>query len=408
MQHVRTDTAFAALAAAAFGFAGCASVPTKPARFVFVLDGKAIDASITPVGHDGAPQCGDVAWISGPRIVLDEPGAYELERDRAAARGDRLWAVHGGTRRLVGLEVKEPEDVADLVDSDWHDLRGVEFECWDPAFVSRLAAIDARRCLVTFRHFTHFERLPPLPAHLRYLDLHYSHVDQLADLARLDELRFLVLPHREEVTSVDWATALPCLRHLDLTGTAVHDLTPLGCHPTLHTVLAAHAPITKLPATRMPSLRRFVAHSSGCPDGEAARFRALQPRTAIAMTRGEMLAAAVHAATSLRIRTGCTVDPRPTDRVVYTTDRPDEIAELVGLVRMFEGYCGESSVPGCDRFSCEFLSPTGDRLLLLGYGDIYVRSSLWDDAGLDESCRAPLRRWFEQRGLGEWLPPDNR
>lgn len=380
---------------------GCAAAPVG---YSFFLDGQPCTPSFTAVeGTPGSPREGDLLSIGGGDMVLDAPGAYHFETDPAhrEAYDRRLWRVDGGTRRLVAMALERSDRALDLTAGDWATLRGLEFQGWDAAMAPCLLRVDAARCLLSFTPMARFPELPPLPRALRYLDLHWAEGAGFVGVQELTDLRLLRVPAKTTIATVDFAARLTALRYLDLEGTAVRDLTPLGGHPSLRTVLAPCTPIERLPDRGMTALRQLVAYASGCPEVEAARFAALVPAARVVVTCRAMLLEAVAGAVRLRIRTGSTCHPSPEDREVHVTERAEEIAQLLELLRPEEDYSPGWVVPGCGQFTLEFQDARGRLLLEVGLlGTGCVRSGrIWNTpVMLAHAVCEPLREWLRARG----------
>jgi hypothetical protein len=374
----------------------------EPTGYTFTLDGAPCTPTVTTIeGSAGEPRAGDVVSVIGFRMVLDAPGHYAFTTE-GEPLVRRMWCERDGLRTLALVDLRAAAEVEDLTAADWLSLRGLRFQAWNEDLARCLDRIDGARCVVQFDRSARPERLPTFPRQLRYLALPRLEAAGLHGLADLHDLVYLTLPWQQEITTVDWIAGLPLLRHLELEATGVTDLAPLGGHGRLRTVLAPSTPITQLPTVRLPQLERMVAYASGCPAEEAARFRALQPGAQIAMTFRDLLVARLQPAAGLRIRTGSTCHPKPNETVVYASDRPDEVAALVGLLRTREAYSRPYSVPGCEPRVLQFLDAHGELLLEVGlFESMALRCyDLWNKpVSLDPDHREPLRRWLTERGV---------
>lgn len=377
-------------------FAATAAVPAQQA-YEFLVDGERDEVHFVAVeGPRGKPSPGDVAWVGGFEFVLERPGLVQLWRV-----GRDLYESDGDARVLVGLYVDDASRPTTLSNAQLGRLRSIEFACWEPGFAELLAKVDPARCFVRFAPPARLDDLRALPAGLRHLDLQYGAIDDLDGIERMRELRFLRAPGEPTVDSVAPIARLCELRYLELESTGVRDLTPLGGHPTLRSVLLAHTPIEKLPAA-MPALTDLVAIDTGCPADEAARCRARNPRARVVTTRRELLLEAVADAAHVRLRTGCTGHPSEQDRELCTIADRGEIESLVALLRTAERYAPLRVVPGCEEHTLEFRAADGHVLLELGvFTDGMLRSfPLWGitPASVPDDARAPLRAWLEAHG----------
>ncbi|MFO1030161.1 MAG: hypothetical protein U1F60_03715 [Planctomycetota bacterium] len=394
-------------------FAAACRVPVAAPDYRFEYDGMPMRADFVPVeGDGGSPLPGDV--LQWPDLVLDEVA----EQAYVTAPGNRVFRRTSTGQHLVFIEVRDACDLAALSDGEAGGLRGISFSSWDSSIARELERVDARRCLFTFWPLSAVVDLAELPAETRYLNMHYSESVDPAGFARFKELRFLAVPQRGFIPegepppeddspgpgiAVHWTKDLPELRWLDLDGVA-SDLRPLAGHPRLRTVLAAHCRITAMPTESMPELREFLAPFSDCPGAEVERMRRLHPEARVRTTPREVLLDCVGSATSLRLRTGASCHPRPSDRVVYATEDPAEIGELLDLLRPRSGYDHDWPIPGCDQGVMQFFSADGALLGEVGMiGRMTLRSyRAWDTTPAlfeSKSSAAALVEWLTVRGL---------
>lgn len=251
--------------------------------------------------------------------------------------------------------------------------------------------------------------------------MHHAEPVDPAGFARFPELRYPAVPHEAYIPegaepppppedyspgpaiAVDWISGLPELRWLDLECVGA-DLRPLAGHPRLRTVLAAHCRIKELPTESMPALREFLAPFSDCPDAEVERMRRLHAGARIRTTPRDVLLDCIGTATCLRLRTGASCHPHPSDRVVYATNDRSEICALLDLLKPRGGYEHNWSIPGCDHGVMQFLDANGALLAEVGMiGTGTLRSyQAWGTTpsflGSEEKAAA-LGEWLAARGL---------
>lgn len=394
--------------------AACAGVPNPP-EYVFRYGGGVAEAQFLAVDGDGVrPVPGDV--LTWPFLVLDDVAEQFYE----PATEGRTYRQTGSGRQLAAIEIATVADLAALSDDEAAGLRGIHFSRWEPAMARELERVDARRCLFEFGSLTDPVDLRCLPSTTRYLHMHYAKPVDLEGFGRFRELRYLAVPDAalaaegEEPPApdidapgppiaVDWVRHLPELRWLDLEAVG-SDLRPLGGHPTLHTVHAAHCALRHLPAEPMPALREFLAPFSDCPSEDVERLRRLHPTARIRTTARELLLDRIGAAARLQLRTGASCHPQPSDRVVYVTDDRAEIEGLLELLRPAAGFQGRWTIPGCERGVLQFFAASGCLLAevgLLGAG-VLRSQQVWDGRPAffgSEERSAALRAWLVARGL---------
>lgn len=394
-------------------FVAACRVPVAAPDYRFEYDGMPMRADFVPVeGDGGSPVPGDVLRL--PELVIDEVA----EQVYVGADGRRVFRRSGAGQQIVFLEVRDASDLAALSDGEAGGLRGILFGSWDSSIARELGRVDARRCLFTFGPLSDTVELADLPVETRYLNMHYAQSVDPAGFARFKELRFLAVPQRGFIPegepppeddspgsgiAVHWTKDLPELRWLDLYGVA-SDLRPLAGHPRLRAVLAAHCRITAMPTESMPELREFLAPFSDCPGAEVERMRRLHPEARVLTTPREVLLDCVGSATSLRLRTGASCHPQPSDHVVYATEDPTEIGALLDLLRPRSGYDHDWLIPGCDQGVMQFFGADGSLLGEVGMiGSATLRSHrAWDTTPASfesKASAAALVEWLTVRGL---------
>lgn len=398
----------ATLALALLFVAACRA-PVAAPDYRFEFDGRPMHVDFVPVeGDGGAPAPGDV--LRWPELVIDEVA----EQVYVGGNGSRVYRRSNAGPQLVSIAVGAAGDLASLSDVEVSGLLGIRFNRWDLSIACELRRVDVRRCLLTFAPLT--VDLADLPAEARYLHMSYCDPVDPAGFARFVDLRYLAVPVRGFVPEgepppevypgpgivVHWTKGLPELRCLDLDGVAT-DLRPLAGHPRLRTVLAAHCRIEALPTESMPALREFLVPFSDCPAAEVERMRRMHPSARVLTTPREVLLDCVGKATSVRLRTGASCHPMPTDRVVYVTEDPSEIAALFDLLQPRGGFQPNRSAGGCDRGVMQFFGADGS---LLGEVGMISRWMLrcgraWgSDASFESKSSADaLAKWITERGL---------
>lgn len=389
-----------ALVSLLFAMVSCALQAPAPRSAASVphrlwLDGQPLEVSAGIYGRQ-QPQAGDIAWACYGYVRLGPGGDYQLERDE-----HRYWRRHDdGRRTLFRLDFHSSEEDLALTKQQWSTLRGLTVSRWSPELEKRLTWLNPERCFVRFGPLGDLPSIANLPVGLRYLDLSYSDLEDLAGLEQMQELRWLCLPAEKTITSVEAIAALPRLQHLNASGTQVRDLSPLGGHPHLREVIANSTPIETLPHQRLPQLERLRATASGCSQAEANAMRRHNPDANISVTSQKCLLDATRSATGLRIRTGSTCHPGANDRQVFATDDANEVRELLDLFVMVERYSGHYMVPGCGQFSIAFDNKDGQQLLeigLLGPGLMRASGVLHQPTSMADS--GPLAAWLAARGV---------
>lgn len=190
--------------------------------YTFVVDGEPLEPRAVVKAGKTAPLIpGDVIYIRGQTLCVDEPGHYEfkVENDivfRVLAGGKLLpvsCAITPQYDKSLPLEVRykaTPKILNPL--SQWGDvelkaLRGVTVNAWSDEIEKQLAKLDLERVCLRLERGAMQERLAPVPADLRTLVVDPSgpwSCEDMSGFKRLKKLKYLDLS-RASPESFDFA-----------------------------------------------------------------------------------------------------------------------------------------------------------------------------------------------------------
>jgi hypothetical protein len=396
--------------------------------------------SLHEVGADGKP------YLVGVALEPAHPGGS------LGARGF-LPPRHGGAPGRAAPDASpanEPNrDVLALSDAQVAKVRSVRVRGWSGEAAAFLARVDPASTCVWIQDDLE-AALPHLPARLRYLLATGPMPADLSGIARLTDLRFLVLrgvvstpldlrplsglvdlrvlevpegtvEHVEtlgrlrslrelslarcaSLLDLAWLRGCAALRRLDVSHTPLSDLSPAGELPFLEHVDAHLSSVRVLPAGPCAALRSLRLGSPVASPETLAAFRAAHPACEIVPGRKDRLLAAVAGADRLRVRTGgmCHRDPK-NEVVRFESTAPEAIAEVLALLEI-DDCGGHSGCMCCGNPTFEFHS--GSVLLAsvsLHHGhSLRTDAKAWHgDVPLTAAARLALARWLERHGERE-------
>ncbi|MCE9635505.1 MAG: hypothetical protein K8T90_07350 [Planctomycetes bacterium] len=362
----------------------CAADP--PAATV-VLNGTEEQAEVTALEGDGsAPRADDLLTIG------NWPGFSMM---RGAGTTLRLRTDHGrwfeiaddGKETLVGLAVSDggtisdgllpPEDALAIPEAQFAALRGVAVQGWGEETGPILRRIDASRCSVNIA-VGRRRTMAALPDGLRALRIGRFSDDpaDLRPLANQTKLRRLVvegeavrdwsplagmrellhleaeicavtvatvpeLPllrtysahYGDEVTDISFVARFPALQVLDVHSTGVTDLIPIERLRDIREVDATMTQVAKLPAGKVPSLRKLRILRHRVPDAELRAFLDANPQCATQHSWRALLDARIAGVDGLRLRTGGQCHRNEAEeQVLFETNEIDSIREVLASV----------------------------------------------------------------------------
>lgn len=397
--------------------AASCSPESEPARYSFFLDGESIEPEIVHVmGEPGAPRDGDLVRVERFTMVLDGPGEY---RYRTSRHGNLCRLREDGIEVLVALSLGDTA-FADFEEvSEPAELRNLRLGRGWAQHAELLMAAPLDRCLIEIGVFSVSIAPEVLPGGIAYLDLSYANGAELNSAATLPHLRYLALAgwgnesevevgpdEQRPARSIDWITELSDLRCLDVSGTGIRDLRPLGGHPQLRFLRADDVPVIHLPIERIPKLRRFDALNWTCAADEVARFRELQPDAQVVVGPNERLRDRLKDCTGLRVVTPFRFGPgRKQVPPRFISEEPAEVAELVALLSFEDEYSVWGyDVPAGANVVFEFLNERGTVVGLLEFiGDDFRLARGYGLIGslvkeTPSEVRTTLVAWFGERG----------
>jgi hypothetical protein len=367
------------LASAASGAPG----PEAPGAegYTFFLDGRPFAPHATTItGEPGRLAAGDVIQVGGLRLTIGAEGEYRFRTAREGVRLERADGTAPWVAVRVGPHYGDGPDLVDglapLSEAEVRALWGLQAEVWNPTCVAKAGWLDLSRVFLEVGQ-TASERgedLPELPAGLRYLeaghfagwkslarlrDLEYlsvepergfdarriagsrrlrvlelgwrrlEHVEALGTLTALERLD---LHYHDELTSIDFARSLSRLRHIDVGGTRVRDLTPLSELAHLQAIEASGSAVEVLPAGPLPALETLDLVASAVGDDAAAAFARAHPQVRVRHRWNASLREAVRGATRIQVVAQSSCSLEDASVVVASTDA----AEIDALVRLLE------------------------------------------------------------------------
>lgn len=390
-------------------------------EYRFFLDDEPIEPEILAlVGEPGAPAAGDVALVDRFAFVLGEGGDHRLFTVSRAQRRS-LRELDDGSRVRWTWSLGRGDDEPSADPEDWRHVRGLVLWGGWAEHAAVLDHVSLRDCLVTQNANADAPVFTDLPADARYLDLGSRRVGELPSDVALPDLRLLVLPkwdwdalweseypdpeESRPEQALGWIAELRDLRRLDLSGSAVRDLSPLGGHEKLRYLRADDAPIELLPRTPLPDLRRLDAVEWPRADEEIERFRSMQPRTRVVVGPTERLRDLVSEAVGVRLhrsppaaRDGGAVEPK------YASDDAREVAELLEMLVIQDSYSSIGySVPAGGMVWIEFVDDGGRSLGILELitCDLVRAPALIGPLmkHVEPERSLEVRDWFRERGF---------
>jgi hypothetical protein len=437
--------------------------PLAESSYTFTWDGKSVTPDVISLHADPAhPQPGDLIRVDCDLLLTLRPELNCHFLTTPKEDGRLLLRPKSGADRVVGVSVrwtyKDDKKVifnplAKLTAEEIKGLWGICLDEWPDSVAERLKHVDPARTCITLTDKTASRKegkLPSLPAEIQYLSINERSNMGIRDyesLRGLSSLRFLVvqamtaktfdaeliarnksllylelktrsLLHPEaltQLTQVRWldlayipdlATAvfvgkMRQLRRLDVSRTAVKDLSALAELENLEEVVASMAPIEKLPNRPLPALRTLEVFSTKVSEPAVAAFARLNPKCTVLFRWDEAFRQAVAGATRLRVRSGGTCHrDLSQEKTLWELSDAAKIRELAALIAIDEKQSGFHCMC-CGDPSFEFYQ--GDRLIAtLGFH--HGRSLRWPgrwpgDGMLTPQAQDRLPKWFAENGF---------
>jgi hypothetical protein len=444
------------------GAAHAAAPP--PQGYRFTVNGRAFTPAILSLhGTPGQPQPGDLLDLGDHLIPLGPSGAYDFH----TGPGGSFLLRQGGKDRLVAVTVDwtyegETKVVRNplkkLSPAELRGLLAVRVDDWNEDTAQALKKLDPARVCLTLTDNAHHgpgRTLPPLPAglvylqidersnrgisdysrlseqtklrflrvrgmtgpvdaaslakaaDLRYLGLRGCGVRNVETLSRLRSLRHLDLGYTDGTDRVSFATpaAMPHLRNLNISRTAVEDLRPLGGHRQLRVLEASESKVRFLPKAPVPALRRLTIMSTRAGDEAVAAFAAAHPGCRVLFRWEGALRDELKGATRLRVRSGGTCHRNiAREKTLFEVKDARLVAQLVANIKLDEKQSRHHCMC-CGDPSFEFYR--GDDLVAtLGFHHgIGMRwPGAWPaDAALTDDSADYLCRLMDKHGIREPL-----
>ncbi len=251
---------------------------------------------------------------------------------------------------------------------------------------------------------THVSGLQQLSALQELRDLNLANCDSVDDsswsgISNLTQLRRLDLAGCGRLTSIEGARSLAALESIDISGTAITDLTCFADMPSLKQITAIRTPVEMLPKRKLLNLLSVNVMSTGLTLDVVAEFRRLHPDASVRHGWVDALRETLSHTDHVRVRSGGTCH-RNRDEERTLADEPDGAA-VEKLVLSFEvderksgGHCMCCGDPTLEfRRGGELLAEIG-----LHHG----RSARWKgwpgDAALSLGSRDKVAAWLVERG----------
>lgn len=425
---------------------------------VFLVNGKPVSPQVLRVSGDGVqPAAGDVALIEGRQVVLRKGPKYEFVSD--VKDRERLWLMEGGQKRLVALGVGSRSDpggnaLLAMSEEEITGLWGIVIQSWDDAAGAKLARLDLKQTLVTFKagiQAGRDQRLPELASKLAYVVVEQNSSPGLSDLSGLarakdliflqvqlmafkpdqgfnpnliaasQELKYLSvwgikdaawpmpgfgrlhtlsLAWNRELRELSFLTGMPNLETLDLNHTGVQDLSVLEKLQHLRELKAEAAPVHKLPSRPLKTLKTARLIGSQLSAQEVAKFVRLNPQAEVWHGWQQALARAAKPVTWARIRTGGTCHRNlAQERTLAEVRDAARIKILLEAIDINEPQSG-SHCMCCGDPAIELYA--GDKLVMM-LGIHHGQSLRWPDGWPGDALLTPrgaaaLRNWLAANG----------
>jgi hypothetical protein len=376
------------------------STELEPVGYRFYLDGEAIVPEITfLVGTPERPSAGDVVSVGRFQLVLDEAGDYRFH----STPGRELYREFEDGRRALtafALDARLDERLAEP--GALAEVRGLQLHRGWEDHAELLDRVDLASCVLDFGPGRQLESLAALPETVRYLDLAAGKLETLDTEPALVALRMLRLPDEREIESLGCIAQMRDLRLLDITGTGITDLRPLGALSELREVRAQNLPVTHLPTEALPKLRRFLGIDWPCADDEIQSFKQLNAHAAVVCGPRDLLRASLQSASRVEIR----LRRSPQDQI--KNDAPDfesdsrlEVQELIDLLQPIDQQATTRADAGTE-WRLAFYRSDGRLLdeLRLIEGRILAGRAVGTSAkSLSEASLPALREWLAERDI---------
>jgi hypothetical protein len=458
----RLEVCLVFIAFAAGGICPTAPAAQCDGAYDFTLDGKPFTPMIISMNGDPAhPQPGDLLCVDRLLLTLGPERACHFVT--TSQEDGRVWLqLANGEKRIVGASVTSSfpdnervinDPLAKLSPAEIRGLWGIYLDEWPAGIADKLKDLDlVRACLTLSDHTADPQqgRLRALPADiqylciaersnmgirdyealrelsklrflvveamsakafdahliarnrsLRYLVLRTHSILRAESLAGLEQMRWLDLAFIPDLTTVAFAEKMPELRTLNVSRTAVRDLSPLAAAMKLEEVSASMTSVEKLPARPLPALRTLDVFSTKLSDDAVARFIGLNPKCVTRFRWDEAFRQAVAGATRLRVRSGGTCHrDLSREKTLWELADAAKIRELAALIHIDEAQSGFECMC-CGEPSFEFYQ--GDHLIAtLGFH--HGRSLRWlgewpGDGMLTPETRDKLPKWFAEHGF---------
>ncbi len=428
--------------------------------YAFTFGGETIHPYIISLSGDAKhPRPGDLAMVDNHVLMLDASKKWSL---KSLEDSDDLLIENQGVWQPVFVRITEHRiddkmtlinPLAKMSKEQIHNLRGVSIDAWNDLIAEKLKDVDPAQCCVSVsdRVQTGKEKaLPALPAALqalriderssngikdfsalknltalRYFEcytlsgdpidvsllkanhgmqnlvLSGNKLTQLQALAEFTDLRVLDLAYCRDLSSIDFASAMPNLAQLRLNRTDVTDLSPLANLNALTDVNANESKVAKLPNGKLPALKILRLISAPVTDESIATFRQEHPACKVTHGWEQALKSELADVTRLRIRSGGTCHRnKDEEKTLYEDKDPASIQKLVAAIAIDESQSGFHCMC-CGTPSLEFY--TGDALTLtLGFH--HARSLRWPsgwpaDGLLKKDSATFLVAWMADRGV---------
>lgn len=360
--------------------------------YEFSLNGKNLSPTVSRVfSAPGAPPLeGDVVWIADFPVVLAGPGTYDFKTD--ASRNNVLVGKFPGetTEHAISVKVEEHWDdkktqledpLATMSAEAKAGLHGVVLEARPKDVAKSFESINwSKTFLAVDQSFCEKDKitLSPLPDGLRYFslelsvtpslsefgalekatnlvwlgldsgvklnarlltgmtelrraDLSFAEVIDTPKLAALSKLRILNLHSMAELQSLDFIASLKGLWELDISGTAVTDLSPLNGLKELVEINANRSQIGEFPnSPDLPALKRLKLLSTPASAAKVEAFRKDLPGCRIDSSWLDSLQEELRDVDRFRVRTGGTCHhDSSTEKTLFEITDKAEIKRIV-------------------------------------------------------------------------------
>ena len=228
------------------------------------------------------------------------------------------------------------------------------------------------------------------------LELRGIEIVQPQSLAKLTAIRSLDLRYAEGIETAQFAAGMRDLIHIDLDGTGVSDISPLGDLPRLASITANGTKVSSLPRKPFPALRALEVMSALVSADEVKAFSSSHPSCKVRHTWKAALKDALSGVDRLRIRSGGTCHrDAASEKTLAEVKDSREIGDFVDGIEIDESKAN-FHCRCCGEPSFEFYR--GESLVVT-VGFHHGESLRWPDGWIGDARLRPKSATF----IVDWL-----